>query len=117
RPVLFSNGRQDTWINPDGQFDVLRAAAPVYRLVGAGEFEATEFPPDGHLVASTLGYFIRPGAHSLTPEDWTAFLDFADIHLGKPIKPRPASPALGPRSQTTDKSSADGTAVLETPRW
>src|SRR5439155_2998191 len=35
RPVLFTNGRADTWINPAGQFEVLRDAAPVYRLLGA----------------------------------------------------------------------------------
>ena len=81
RPVLFTNGRADTWINPAGQFEVLRAAAPVYRFLGAGDFNATELPPDGRLLDGTLGYFLRPGAHSLTPQDWKAFLDFADRHL------------------------------------
>ena len=86
RPVLFTNGRQDLWINPEGQFEVWRAAAPVYRLFGTGDFSATELPPDGKLIDSRLGYFIRPGGHSLRPEDWTAFLDFADQHLGQPAK-------------------------------
>jgi hypothetical protein len=84
RPVLLSNGRADTWINPAGQFEVLRAAAPVYRLLGAGDFTAEQLPPDGKLIDSTLGYFLCPGGHSLRPEDWKAFLDFADKHLGKP---------------------------------
>lgn len=84
RPVLFTNGQQDVWINPEGQFEVLRAAAPVYRLLKAGDFSATQMPPDGELMDSVLGYFIRPGGHSLTPQDWNAFLDFADRHLGKP---------------------------------
>ncbi len=91
RPVLFTNGREDTWINPAGQFEVLRAAAPVYRLLGAGDFAATELPPDGQLIDGTLGYFLRPGGHSLKPEDWKAFLDFADKQLGPPAKPRSAS--------------------------
>jgi hypothetical protein len=82
--VLFTNGRADTWINPEGQFEVLRAAAPVYRFVGAGDFAATALPPDGKLIDSTLGYFIRPGGHTLLPGDWTAFLDFADKQLGAP---------------------------------
>jgi hypothetical protein len=38
-------------------------------------------PPEGRLVASRLGYFIRPGRHSMTALDWDAFLDFADRHL------------------------------------
>jgi len=83
RPVLFTNGRADTWINPAGQFEVLRAAAPVYRLLGAGDFTAETLPPDGQLLLDgVLGYYLRPGAHSLLPGDWKAFLDFADKHLG-----------------------------------
>jgi hypothetical protein len=34
-------------------------------------------------LASTLGYFIRDGKHSMNREDWRAFLDFADAHVGK----------------------------------
>jgi dienelactone hydrolase len=84
RPVLFTNGRADTWINPAGQFEVLRAAAPVYRLLGAGDFTAEELPADGKLIDGTLGYFLRSGGHSLRPDDWKVFLDFADKHLGPP---------------------------------
>ena len=84
RPVLFSNGRADTWINPAGQFEVLRATAPVYRLLGAGDFTAEELPPDGQLPNGVLGYHLRPGGHELLREDWKVFLDFADKHLGSP---------------------------------
>ena len=37
RPVLFTNAQEDEWANPDGQFEVLKAADPVYRFLGAGE--------------------------------------------------------------------------------
>ncbi len=83
RPVLFTNAVEDTWANPDGQFEVLRAADPVYRLHGAGGLDADKVPPPGKLVDSTLGYYIRPGKHSMTKGDWKVFLDFADKHLGK----------------------------------
>lgn len=83
RPVLFTNGRADTWINPAGQFEVLRAAAPVYRLIGAGDFTAIELPPDGQIIGDRLGYYLRPGAHSLMRQDWKVFLDFADKHFGR----------------------------------
>jgi len=83
RPVLFPNAEADQWANPQGQFEVLRAADPVYRFLKAGGLDATEMPATGHLVSSTLGYFIRPGNHSLKPIDWAAFLDFADRHFGK----------------------------------
>ncbi|HJZ93102.1 MAG TPA: acetylxylan esterase, partial [Gemmataceae bacterium] len=78
RPVLFSNAAEDLWANPEGQFEVLKAADPVYRFLGAGGLDAKEVPPLGKLSPSTLGYFIRAGQHSMTAEDWRAFLDFAD---------------------------------------
>jgi hypothetical protein len=116
RPVLFTNGRADTWINPQGQFEVLRAAAPVFRLLGAGDFAATQLPPDGEMIDGALGYFIRPGGHSLTLPDWTAFLDFADKHLGAPAKPG----ATGEGQRSTGGSN-DATAreaqPRDVPRW
>lgn len=81
RPVLLSNATEDTWANPVGQFDVLRGAESVYRLLGAGGCDATSPPPEGELVKSRLGYFVRPGKHSMNAVDWAAFLDFADVHL------------------------------------
>jgi dienelactone hydrolase len=83
RPVLFSNAVEDTWANPEGQFQVLKAADPVYRLLGAGGLEAKEMPELNKLIDSKLGYYIRPGKHSMTREDWKVFLDFADKQLGK----------------------------------
>jgi hypothetical protein len=83
RPVLLSNAQEDQWANPAGQFEVLLAAEPVYRLLKAGGLDAKQMPPLGKLVDSKLGYFIRPGKHSMTREDWLVFLDFADRHLGK----------------------------------
>ncbi len=83
RPVLLSNATEDQWANPAGQFDMLRAADPVYRLLGVPGLAAAEMPPVGQLSAGRLGYFIRPGKHSVTPEDWRAFLDFADHHWSR----------------------------------
>jgi hypothetical protein len=84
RPVLFTNAVEDTWANPDGQFQVLQAADPVYRFLGAGGLGAKERPEPGRLIDSTLGYYIRPGKHSMTTEDWKVFLDDADKHFGQP---------------------------------
>ena len=83
RPVLLANAVEDTWANPAGQFEVLRGAEPVYRLLGAGGVGVKEMPEPGRLVDSALGYYIRPGQHSMTPGDWKVFLDFADRHLGR----------------------------------
>jgi hypothetical protein len=84
RPVLLTNAVEDIWANPQGQFEVLQAADPVYRFLGAGGLEAKQMPEPGKLIDSTLGYYIRLGKHSMGKEDWQIFLAFADKHLGKP---------------------------------
>lgn len=84
RAVLLPNAVEDTWANPKGQFEMLQAAEPVYRLLQAGRLDAKEMPDTGKLIASKLGYFIRLGKHSMTTPDWQVFLDYADAQWGKP---------------------------------
>jgi hypothetical protein len=84
RPVLYSNAVDDQWANPDGQFEMVKAADPVYKLFQTDGLTATTRPELGKLVNSTLGYYIRAGKHSMDRQDWGVFLDFADKHLGKP---------------------------------
>jgi hypothetical protein len=90
RPVLLANAVEDTWANPAGQFEMLKAAEPVYRLLGAGGLESPKMPEVGRLSGGVLGYYIRPGQHSMTPGDWKVFADYADRHLGKPDTKRRA---------------------------
>ena len=40
-------------------------------------------PELNHLVKSKLGYYIRPGKHSMTADDWEVFLEFAEAHFGR----------------------------------
>ena len=81
RPVLVSNAAEDLWANPAGQFAMVRAADPVYRLIANEGCDAMEMPPHNQLVKSRLGYFIRPGKHSMTRADWSVWLDYADRWL------------------------------------
>ena len=81
RPVLLSCATEDQWANPRGQFEMLRAADPVYRLIVGDGLGATEMPETGKLLDSRLGYYIRPGKHSMTREDWKVWLDYADKWL------------------------------------
>ena len=83
RSVLLTNAVQDTGANPEGQFQVLRSAEPVYRMLGAGGLDARSMPEVNALVGSTLGYHIRPGTHSMGREDWEVFLKYADIQFGR----------------------------------
>jgi hypothetical protein len=39
-------------------------------------------PALDQLITSTVGYRIRPGEHDVSAEDWEAYMDFADHHLG-----------------------------------
>ncbi len=83
RPMLYANATEDKWANPVGQFEMLKSADSVYRLLGAGGLETKEMPEVGKLSDGTLGYYIRPGKHSMTKGDWKVFLDYADKHFGK----------------------------------
>ncbi|MFM8250448.1 MAG: acetylxylan esterase [Planctomycetota bacterium] len=84
RPVLFTNAQEDQWANPDGQFEMLRAAEPVYQLLQVSGLVSPSRPALGKLAAGRLGYFIRDGKHSMNRVDWQAFLDYADAQLPKP---------------------------------
>jgi hypothetical protein len=83
RAVLFSAAEEDQWANPKGQFEVLRAADPVYRFLGVEGLATEQMPPIGQLVGARLGYYIREGKHSMTANDWEVFMDFADKQFGR----------------------------------
>ncbi len=81
RPVLLGAAVEDTWANPSGAFEMLQAASGAYLLTGAEGLAAPTMPGTNQVIDSNLGYFIRPGKHSMTRGDWEVFLDFADKHL------------------------------------
>ena len=83
RPVLLSNAMEDQWANPDGQFEMLKGADSVYKLLGSAGLAVKARPEVGTLVDSPLGYYIRTGDHSTTPEDWRIFLRYADAQFKK----------------------------------
>ena len=78
RPVLYSNATDDQWANPTGQFEMMKLATPVYKLLGVEGLGATEFPAAGKVLDSRLGYWIRGGKHEMNAEDWKVFVLFAD---------------------------------------
>ena len=81
RPVLMTNAQDDQWANPPGQFDVLVAAAAAYKLYSDDTPVAKAMPAEGKVSDMRLGYFIRDGKHSMTPNDWKVFMQFGDKWL------------------------------------
>jgi dienelactone hydrolase len=106
RPVLFSAAEGDQWANPAGQFQVLQAADPVYRLLGVPGLDYPPVMPSlqpsntpapqpaampalRQLIGNRLGYYIREGKHSMTADDWRVFMDFADKQWGQTPRNKP----------------------------
>jgi hypothetical protein len=81
RPVLLPNAEEDLWANPSGQFELLQAASPVYELLGSSGLANGAQPEMNKLIDSPLGYFIRPGKHAMTRQDWEAFIAYCDKQL------------------------------------
>ncbi|MEE2888421.1 MAG: acetylxylan esterase [Planctomycetota bacterium] len=80
RPVLVCSAVQDRWADPRGEFLAARHAAPVYKLLGTDGIETDSMPEPRKLLKSRIGYYLRPGKHDMTLEDWRAYMDFADHH-------------------------------------
>jgi hypothetical protein len=70
RGLLCYEALGDPWANPGGTWITTRAAGEVFSFLGAADRNAAWW---------------RPGGHAMTPDDWTALLDFADVvFFGKP---------------------------------
>jgi hypothetical protein len=104
RPVLFTAAIGDEWSNPPGQFDVLQAADPIYRFLGAEGLAPGGMPEPGRLVSSNLGYYIRTGVHSMGPEDWDVFYAFARAHLAISNPPQPGPLSLSVLASPAQRS-------------
>jgi len=86
RPLLDMAGLRDTWANYESALLNLRAADPVYRLLGVpgleGDGIASEEQPITGGEAGRLLQFRIDAGHEWNPQYWHAIMDFADLHLG-----------------------------------
>lgn len=80
RPVFIASAQDDKLADPEGEFASARAANPVFRLLGTDGLPTGEWPQP---LSGQVGYFMRPGGHDVTREDWQQHLTFADKHLKK----------------------------------
>ncbi len=77
RPILLGHGRRDGWADPDGVYWAAKGASPAYNLYGSKGFTGDDlktFDPN-----ADIAYWMRPGTHGETKEDWGAFFEFLKI--------------------------------------
>jgi hypothetical protein len=80
----YANPSGDAWADPHGMFLAEVASGPVYRLMGAKDLEATEYPPIGTaLMKGDLAFRQHDGGHTPQP-NWPFFLEFAGRYLHAP---------------------------------
>lgn len=86
RPLLDTEGARDYWANPGRALDALRAADPVYDLLGVeGLVDENPLSGDDEITTETAGHlchYRRETGHTLNRGYWEAILDFADVHFG-----------------------------------
>ena len=82
RLIYTSSKTFDKWADPEGQFESLVQADPVYRLFGIEGLETNKKPlPEQPLYQGRIGHHYKTGNHDMDEYDWNCYLNYADIHL------------------------------------
>lgn len=82
RLVYTTSKTFDSWADPEGQFESLIQATPVYRLFGKTGMPLTKQPKPEHPIHDgEIGYHFKTGNHDLDEYDWDCVMDYADKHL------------------------------------
>lgn len=82
RPLLVHSGEEDRWADPRGEYLSAYHAGEVYRLLGRKGLDSEASPEVGKaLLDGDVGYYNRPGGHSVELDDWRKFISFAEKRL------------------------------------
>lgn len=83
RPLMDNAGLQDIWASPHLALKALKAASPVYELLGERGIVGEGFVKDeiGDTEVGKLLQYQRDTKHMINLDYWNAMLDFADLHL------------------------------------
>ena len=84
--ALLVEGFDKPWFDTEGEFLAVKAASPVWTLLGQGGMPDVAWPDDYDTAAigRHLGYVRRDRSHGISAYDWMWMLDFADGVLKKP---------------------------------
>ena len=86
RPLLVCGFDKD-WFDTKGEFLSVRAASPVWELLGKPGLPDVSWPDDfdTKAIGTCVGYVRRSGAHFISYYDWKWILDFADANF-RPVR-------------------------------
>lgn len=85
RPLYVADSDKDIYAVPKDEYASVKAALPAYELYGYDVDYLKVQPETGKAVSGQVGFHTKEGKHSITPEDWRHYYDFADLHFGRPV--------------------------------
>ncbi|MBO5941215.1 MAG: hypothetical protein J6R18_08495 [Kiritimatiellae bacterium] len=83
--ALLVEGFDSEWFDPKGEYLSVKAASPVWKLLGKGAMPDVEYPAPfcTSAIGRDLGYVHRSQSHGISAWDWKWMMDFADGVLKK----------------------------------
>lgn len=76
-PLYVSSASEDTWADPQKEFESAVLAGEIHRLYGKEGLEVEAFPPiDTPLLKGDVAYHNRKGSHGCTEYDWEQYIKF-----------------------------------------
>jgi len=78
--ALLVMGFGSPWFDTEGEYLAVKAASPVWTMLGKGGMPDVAWPKayDTEAIGRDLGYVWRSEGHGISGHDWTWTLDFAD---------------------------------------
>ena len=83
--ALLVEGFDKPWFDTEGEYLAVKAASPVWKLLGKDGMPDVAWPADydTSAIGRHLGYVRRPQNHGISAYDWKWMMDFADGVFGK----------------------------------
>ena len=80
RALYVASSVEDTWSDPNAEYQSISLAGEVYEKVYGMDSLYNEKMPEleSPVIKGNVGYHIRNGKHNILRSDWMRFMDFAD---------------------------------------